>query len=182
MKLENTKKAILRPFLAGVIGLSVGGGLFLLYYFKVLESSTAAYVINGAIAFVGVLAMITTIFVAINQVQKLKVKKEGEVKVATYISHETHTSAGKENYYNVTFSYELNGEKIIKKSKAEFVWKEVLTLKAIKNFNIKVLNGRVVMDDDIEELFEKNKELVKLEQQKYDEAYSKVEQILGEKK
>jgi len=178
MKIEKLKSLILRPFLAGLIALAVGGGLFIYYYCFYENPSVASYVITAAIAVMGVLAWLSTIWFFISHLLRSKVKNNGQLVKASYVSHETHVSAAKVNYYSITYKYELDGKEYTKKSKSEFVWKEVLTLRAIKEFNIKVLNSRVVLDDDLEDLFEKNKELVKLEQQKYDEAYKQVDNLL----
>ena len=75
MKIESTKSVILRPLLLGVLGLIVGGGLFIYYYYFKKDVSVAAYVINGAIALAGGVGIISTIYIGIIQYLKLKTKK-----------------------------------------------------------------------------------------------------------
>ena len=79
MKIESTKSVILRPLLLGLLGLLVGGGLFVYYYFFKEDTSVAAYVINGAIALVGFLGIVATIYFAIEQHLKIKTKKRAKL-------------------------------------------------------------------------------------------------------
>ena len=174
MKIESTKSVILRPLLLGLLGLLVGGGLFVYYYFFKEDTSVAAYVINGVIAFAGVVGIFATGFFAIIQYLKIKTKKEGNIVKAQYVSQKTDTTMSKVNYYKVTYSYEYNGQKVIKTSASEFSYKEALTLKAVEEFQIRVLNGRVVLDCDLDQLFEENKDKVKELEDRYNKAIDKV--------
>ena len=179
MKIENTKQAILRPLLLGLLGLAVGGGLFVYYYFFKKDVSVAAYVINGAIALFGVIGMVSTIYIAIEQYLKLKTKKEGQIVKAQYVSHKTNVTQAKINYYKVKIKYELDGKEVEIDSKSEFEWKEVLTLKAVKEFQIRVLNGRVVLDCDLNKLFEENKQAVLELENRYNKARDEVANIIS---
>ena len=58
------------------------------------------------------------------------------------------------------------------------MWKEVLTLKAVDNFQIRVLNGRVVLDCDLDKMFEDNKEAVKELEDRYNKAIDVVNNIM----
>ena len=181
MKIENTKQVILRPLLIGLLGLAVGGGLFIYYYFFKEEVSVAAYVINGAIALFGVIGMVSTIYISIVQYLKLKTKKEGQIVKAQYVSHKTNVTQSKVNYYKVTYKYEIDGVSVEKTSPSEFEWKEVLTLKAVKDFQIKVLNGRVVLDCDLNQLFHDNKDAVLELENRYNKAREEVAKIVANK-
>ena len=179
MKIDSTKSVIFRPLLLGLLGLLVGGGLFIYYYFFKEDTSVAAYVINGVIAFAGVVGILSTIYVAIIQYLKIQTKKNGEQVVAHYVSHKTDTSSGKVDYYKITYKYEINGQEFTKTSSSEFDYKEALTLKAVKDFQIRVLNGRVVLDCDLNQMFNDNKEAVKELEDKYNKAISEVDKILN---
>ncbi len=179
MKLESTKQAVLRPLLLGLIGLAVGGGLFIYYYFFNDNTSVAAYVINGAIALVGVLGILATIYFAIIQYLKIKTKKEGKIVKAQYVSHKTNVTVSKVNLYKVTYTFEIDGQKFTKASASEFDWKEVLTLKTIKEFEIRYLNGRVVLESDLTKLFEENKQEVLALEERYRKASEEVDKILN---
>ena len=179
MKIENTKSVILRPLLLGLLGLAVGGGLFVYYYFFKEDTSVAAYVINGAIALVGFLGIVATIYFAIEQYLKIKTKKEGQIVKAQYVSHYSNVSSGKINYYKVPYKYEIDGVSQEKTSKSEFIWKEVLTLKAVDNFQIRVLNGRVVLDCDLDKMFEDNKQAVLELEERYNKAREEVAKIVS---
>ena len=178
MKIESTKSVILRPLLLGVLGLIVGGGLFIYYYYFKKDVSVAAYVINGAIALAGVVGIISTIYISIIQYLKIKTKKEGEIVKARYVSHKTDTTASKINYYKVKYTYEINNQTFEKASRSEFTYKEALTLKCVNEFQIRVLNGRVVLDCDLDQLFEENKEAIKELEDRYNKAIDVVNNIL----
>ena len=181
MKIENTKSVILRPLLLGLIGLAIGGGLFLYYYFFTEGASIASYVITGAIAIVGVLGVLSTIYFAIDQYLKIKTLKTGKVVTAQYVSNSTNVTASKINYYKVTYKFEDNGVTIEKTSKSEFEWKEVLTLKAAKDFQIRLLNGRVVLDCDLNQMFNDNKDAILELEQRYNKAREEVDKIINNK-
>ncbi len=68
-----------------------------------------------------------------------------------------------------------------KASKSEFVWKEILTLKAVNDFQIRVLNGRVVLDCDLENMFEENKQAVLELEERYNKAREEVAKIVSKK-
>jgi len=179
MKIEKTKSVIFRPLLLGLIGLVVGGGLFIYYYFFKEDTSVAAYVINGAIALAGVIGMISTIYVGIVQYLKIKTKKTGSECIAKYVSNSTNVTQSKINYYKITYTYTLNNQEFIKTSSSEFIFKEVLILKCVHEFKIRVLNGRVVLDDDLDQLFEDNKEAILELEKKYNIARGEVDKILN---
>ena len=179
MKIEKTKSVILRPLLLGLIGLLVGGGLFIYYYYFNEDTSVAAYVINGAIGLIGVVGIISTIGLGIVQYLKLKTKKDGQVIMATYVSHKTNVTVSKVNYYMVTYKYVDNGVEVVKTSKSEFDWKEVLTLKAANEFQIRYLNGRVVLDCDLNKMFEENKDTVLELESRYNKAREEVDKIIN---
>ncbi len=181
MKIEKTKQVILRPLLLGLIGLAVGGGLFIYYYFFNEDTSVAAYVINGAIALVGVVGIVSTIYFAILQYLKIKTKNQGQLLKAKYISHKTNVTSAKVNYYMITYSFELNGKSVEMTSKSEFEWKEVLTLKAMEEFEIRYLNGRVVLDIDLNKAFEENKDKVLEIEKRYQKAQEEVNKIIQSK-
>ena len=181
MKIENTKSAILRPLLLGLLGLAVGGGLFIYYYCFKEDVSVAAYVINGAIALFGVIGMISTIYISIEQYLKLKTKKEGQIVKAQYVSHKTEVTQSKVNYYKVTYTYVIDGVSFEKTSYSEFEWKEVLTLKAAKEFQIRVLKGRVVLDCDLNQMFNDNKDAVLELEKRYNQAREEVAKIVSNK-
>ena len=178
MKIESTKSVILRPLLLGLLGLLVGGGLFVYYYCFKEDTSVAAYVINGAIALIGVFGIFATGYLAIIQYLKLKTKKEGQIVKARYVSQKTDTTASKVNYYKVTYAYDMDGQTFELTSRSEFTFKEALTLKAAKEFQIRVLNGRVVLDCDLDQLFEENKDAVKELEDRYHKAIDMVNNII----
>ena len=179
MKINSTKSVIFRPLLLGLLGLLVGGGLFIYYYFFKEDTSVAAYVINGVIAFAGVVGILSTIYVAIIQYLKIQTKNKGDKVLAHYVSHKTDTSFSKVNYYKVTYTYEIDGVEFKKTSSSEFEYKEALTLKTVKDFQIRVLNGRVVLDCDLNQMFNDNKDAVLELEGKYNKAQEAVDKILN---
>ena len=179
MKINSTKSVIFRPLLLGLLGLVVGGGLFIYYYFFKEDTSVAAYVINGAIGLAGIIGIIATVFIAINQYLKLQVVKKGTTITAHYLSHKTDTSFQKVDYYKLTYKYELNGVEVVKTTSSEFEYKEVLTLKASQDFQIKVLNGREILDCDLNKMFEENKDKVKELEDRYNKAKEEVNKIIN---
>ena len=179
MKLNSTKSVIFRPLLLGSLGLLVGGGLFVYYYFFNDDTSVAAYVINGIIFFAGVVGVLSTIYVAIIQYLKIQTKNKGDVVIAHYVSHKTDTSFSKVDYYKITYKYELNGVEVIKTSSSEFDYKEALTLKCVQDFQIRVLNGREILDCDLTQMFNENKDAIKELEDRYNKAQDAVNKIIN---
>lgn len=178
MKIKNTKKLLTTPLLVGAICALVGGGLLLYYYLYAKDSSIASFVTCYAIVAVGALSLISIVFILIEQHYKIKTLKQGQELIAKYLSNDTNVSAQKTNYYSIQFQYELDNQVYTRKTKYEFSWGEVLTLKVVGEFKIRLLNGRIVLDEDLESLFENNKEKIRQEEQKYYDAQSKIEEIL----
>lgn len=179
MKLKNSKKLFTTPLLVSAICALVGGGLLFYYYCFAKEYSAASLVSCYLIIAVGVFSLLSIIYFAVKQNIAKKTLNEGEEYVATYISHDTNVSSQKTNYYSLKYKYFIDGKEIIKKSKYEFTWGEILTLKAVGSFNIKIYKNNIILVDNLEKLFENNKEKVKEVEQRYYNAQAKVEELLN---
>lgn len=172
------KDVMIRPLLLGALCLALGGGLLLYYYKFAQEKSTASFVVSYAVVIGGLVFLILAVVSMITYLKKQKVLKDGQEISLKYLSHETITSTKNQNFYKITFSYILNNEEKTITSSSEFVWAQVVTIKAAETLNAKVLNKRVVITDDLQTLYMQNEQKIKEIEKKYHEAYSALKNII----
>lgn len=181
MKFEKSYKVILRPVLVGLVAIILGIVL-VVYYNSQENATTASYFISWAVVAVGIFMLLFALYVSIMQIVKNRVSKFGTQYIARYLSHETNSSAGKVNYYSITYTYHMDGMDYTKTSKEEFTWKEILTLKTVKEFKIKVFNNKVILDEDLNDTYIKYQKQIAETESKYNNAYREVEDTLKKNK
>ena len=105
-----------------------------------------------------------------------KIKLIGKSALGTFISYGTQKTSGKVAVYYIEYSFEDEGKKYVCKTPHEFNWYEVLTLKVVGDFPIKVYNGKSVLDCDIMKMHLDNREAVAELNAKYEQAIDELSQ------
>lgn len=175
---KNFKDTVLKPLLLGLLCLVLGGGLLLYYYKFAKETSTASFVVSYAVVAGAVAFVITAILSYIKELKKTKALNMGDKIILNFISYDSDVSNKNQTFYKITFKYEYLNKEQTYISKNEFIWAHVLTFKAAEHINARIYKNVIVVEDDLEKLFEDNKEKIKQIEQKYQSAYSKVDEIL----
>ncbi len=105
-----------------------------------------------------------------------KIKLIGKSALGTFISYGTQKTSGKVAVYYIEYSFEDEGKKYVCKTPHEFNWYEVLTLKVVGDFPIKVYNGKSVLDCDVMKMHLDNREAVAELNAKYEQAIDELSQ------
>ncbi len=178
MKKLNAKDNVIKPAIIGGVVIILGIVLLVYYRYFAKEWSVASYVVSAVTLAVGVLLTIMSLL------KLVKIKKDentilfGESITATFLSYGTEKTSGKVAVYFIEYSYEKDGKKYIVKSPSQFTWYEVLTLKASKEFAIRVYKDNCLLDCDLLKMQMEHREEVAKLNQKYEQA---LEELVKEK-
>lgn len=175
---SSIKESVLKPLLIGLVFLAFGGGLLLYYYKFAKESSVASFVISYAVVVAGIFVLLSAIYFLYKYKMQVLTLQKGELINAEFISYDSDVSTKNQTYYKITFKYNYLDKEVTFTSSNEFLWVHVLTLKANKEIKLRKYKNYLVIDENLEELFEKNKEEIRQIEKKYHEAYESVDKLL----
>lgn len=178
MKRLNTKNNVIKPVIYGSIVVVLGIVLLVYYRYFAKESSVASYVVSVVTLLVGVALIVLSLLKLIKIKKDGDTIKYGEKLKANFLSYGTNKTSGKVAVYYIEYSYEYQGKKYICTSPSVFTWYEVLTLKAVEEFDIKMYKGNCLLDCDLLQLQMQNREKVAELNKKYELA---LEELVREK-
>ena len=170
MNKATAKQSVIKPLIISVIVTLLGIALLVYYIGFSKKPTTLNYVVSALTVAVGVL------LIAAATVRIVKVKGEEKIALlgtptqAEFISYGSQKTSGKVAIYYIEYSFEYDGKKYVCKTPHKFNWYEVLTLKVVGTFQIKVYKGKSILDCDIMKLHLDNREAVAELNQKYAQA------------
>lgn len=170
MNKPTVKQSVIKPLIISIAVTLLGTALLVYYVCFSKKPTTLNYVVSALTVAVGGL------LIAAAAVRFIKVKGEEKIALlgtptqATFISYGSQKTSGKVAIYYVEYSFEYDGKKYVCKTPHQFNWYEVLTLKVVKNFQIKVYKGKSILDCDLMKLHLDNREAVAELNSKYAQA------------
>ncbi len=176
MRQNGAKENLIKPLILSVVVTLLGIGLLVYYVCFSKKPSTLNYVVSGLTVAVGISLIAAAIVRLVKVKGNEKIKLIGKSALGTFISYGTQKTSGKVAVYYIEYFFEDEGKKYVCKTPHEFNWYEVLTLKVVGDFPIKVYNGKSVLDCDIMKMHLDNREAVAELNAKYEQAIDELSQ------
>lgn len=121
--------------------------VFLIFNLKFKNPMDYVAILFFATFGIGLTAMTTTSFWL--NVRDNGIKKRGTSAEGSYISHETNVSVDRIDYYKISFSFvNKNGNTVVATTRSLYRVMEAKVLAAMKNFPIKYIGHKAVIDID----------------------------------